>query len=275
MTQPTSQAQLTPSQLNASESEQWKQIIRQALTDTRVAIPAFLTADMNVENQTVGVQIAIRERTRTPDGPEWTTLVPVLLVPVIIPRGGGYGITLPLKKGDEGLLIFCDCCFDFWWQNGGIQNQIGMHRHEFWDCGFLPGMYSQPHKLTDYSDDSLQIRADDGTTIIDVSSSDGVTITASDVTVNATDETLITSPKVEVDASTSTLVVSPQVTVTASTAFDVTSPTINLGDGGTTLPLVNGSFFDWFVTTYMPSVQYVSTAPTPPTGVKTTIVKGQ
>lgn len=160
---------LSPTQINYSQVAQWLQLMRQFGFDLRVSIPAILTDDMDPDEQTVSVQIAIQERVRTPTGPEWTTLTPVLHVPIIIPRGGGTSITLPLKEGDEGMLIFCDCCFDLWWNRGGVQNQIGDHRHEFWDCGFLPGMYSQPNALANYSTDSLQVRMDDGSAIVDVS----------------------------------------------------------------------------------------------------------
>lgn len=160
---------LTPAQLNATQVAQFKQYVRQELADTRVAIPGFLTQDMDPAKQTVRVQIAIREQAATPQGKQWLALNPILNVPIVIPRGGGFSITLPLKQGNEGLLVFCDCCFDFWWQNGGINNQVGNHRHEYWDCGFIPGMYSQPHVLQNYSTDSMQLRADDGSAVVDVS----------------------------------------------------------------------------------------------------------
>jgi hypothetical protein len=191
---PTQPTPLTPTQLNRSESAQWRQIVRQHGIDLRVMIPAFVTEDLGTQSpQTVTVQIAIQEQVRTPDGPAWYDLPPIINVPIVIPRGGGFSITLPIKKGDEGMLVFCDTCFDFWWKNGqanaprannlnqyqspsGSQISIGNHRHEFWDCGFIPGMYSQPNVLQNYSTDSLQVRSDDGATIIDVSES-GVSIT--------------------------------------------------------------------------------------------------
>src|ERR1700733_5561995 len=110
--------QLTPSQVNRAQSEQWRQIVRQSLNDVRCATPAFLTEDMNADTQTVTIQIAIQEQVRTNAGPQWWDVPPIIMVPVVLPRGGGYSITLPLKKGDEGLLVFCDTCFDFWWVNG-------------------------------------------------------------------------------------------------------------------------------------------------------------
>ena len=109
---------LTPSQVIAADSEQWRQAIRQALADTRCATPAFLTEDLDPTTQTVTVQISIQERVRTPTGPQWWDTPPIIKVPIIVPRGGGYAVTLPLKKGDEGLLVFCDTCFDLWWHNG-------------------------------------------------------------------------------------------------------------------------------------------------------------
>jgi hypothetical protein len=175
--------QLSTSQVNRSQSEQWKQIIRQQLADTRCASPAFLTEDMDPVTQTVTVQIAIQEQVKTNAGPVWMDIPPIIMVPIIVPRGGGWSLTLPLSKGDNGMLIFCDTCFDFWWTNGqtnsdsGTQKQNEIRRHALHDCGFLPGMWSQQDVLDDYSTDSMQLRSDDGSTVIDVAGS-GVTITS-------------------------------------------------------------------------------------------------
>ena len=202
---------LTPSQLNYAESSQWKQIVRQALDDTRCASPGFLVEDMDAVHQTVTVQIAIQERVRPQSGAaQWWDIPPIVNVPVVLPRGGGFSFTLPLKKGDKGLLIFCDACFDLWWQNGtggapkaynaaspsGSQKQLEVRRHYVHDCGFLPGMGTQKDLLDDYSTDSLQIRSDDGSVVIDMkepnqdSTLGQVTITAHNVTVNATQATV-------------------------------------------------------------------------------------
>ena len=188
---------LTPSQVNQAQSEQWRQAIRQALADTRCASPAFVVEDLDPVTQTVTVQIAIQERVRTATGPQWWDIPPIVHVPVLTPRGGGYAATFPLKKGDEGILIFCDTCFDNWWVNGqtnspvaantgkasGSQKQNEIRRHYVHDCGFLPCSTSQKNLLSDYSTSSLQIRTDDGTVIIDLSGT-GVAITAPIVSVS-------------------------------------------------------------------------------------------
>ena len=183
---------LSPSQLVNSQIAQWKQAIRQALTEARVAIPGILTSDIDPTAQTVSVQIAIQEQVKTQQGAKWMTIAPVDNVPVVLPRGGGWSFTLPLKKGDEGLLVFCDTCFDFWWQNGGVQNTIGNHRHEHWDCGFVPGMWSQPNRLSSYSTTSAQLRSDDGTVVVDLAAA-AVSITAPKLVVSTTGDLDLTA----------------------------------------------------------------------------------
>lgn len=166
--QPT---QLTPEQVNYAESAQWRQIIQQELDELRCASPAYLVEDIDPTTQTCTVQIAIQERTRTLLGPKWVSIVPIIKVPVVMPRGGGYAVTLPLKKGDEGLLVFCDTCFDLWWTRGAVagpQQQLEVHRHDVHDCGFQPGMWSQPNVLSNYSTSSIQVRTDAGDTVIDL-----------------------------------------------------------------------------------------------------------
>ncbi len=237
---------LSPSQVNRADTAQWRQLLKQAAVDTRCATPAFLVEDLGAD-QTVSVQVAIQERARLSTGVEWLDIPVIRMVPVILPRGGGYSVTLPLKKGDEGLLIFCDTCFDFWWANGqqnsppptyppgapvsGSQRQNEVRRHHLHDCGFWPGMWSQPNLLTAYSTSSLQIRRDDATVLVDVSGS-GVAITG------------------------------PAVTAQAS--------------GGTPQALMNDTFYQWYVTNIQPFLVSKGYAgPGVPTGSETTVLKGQ
>jgi hypothetical protein len=164
---------------------------------------------------------------------------PIIKVPIILPRGGGYGLTLPLKKGDEGLLIFCDTCFDLWWKNGqtnapkasnadspsGTQKQLEVRRHYLHDCGFCPGMWSQPNVLSNYSTTSMQLRSDDGTTIVDIAKT-GVTVTSPKAVVHATGN-------VEVTAAEATVTTTGDVDVTASGNVNVAGSRVVLGPATT------------------------------------------
>ena len=75
--------------------------------------------------------------------------------------GGDYSITMPIKKGDECLIVFGDSCIDSWWQNGDVQNPIDSRRHDLSDGFALVGFKSQKNKLENYSDDSFQIQQND------------------------------------------------------------------------------------------------------------------
>lgn len=169
--------QLTPAQLNYAETAQWKDILRQAITDLRVSIPAIVT-DFDPVKQVVGVEIAIREVVRTPSGPVDTAIAPIYNVPVCFPSAGGFSLTLPIQSGDEGLLVFCDMCIDLWWARGGIQNQLERRRHDLSDCGFYPGGRSQPRALPSYSANSAQLRSDDGSTYVEIAAGQIVNIVA-------------------------------------------------------------------------------------------------
>jgi len=63
----------------------------------------------------------------------------------------------------------------------------------------------------------------------------------------------------------------------SSSGITIQSPfkVIVKSSSGTALPLVNDNFYQWFVSTFMPAVQYVSVAPPPPLNPETTILKGQ
>lgn len=167
--------QLTPAQLNAAESAQWQEILRQALTDLRVAAPAIVQSFDPVK-QVVAVQMAIKELVRTPNGPQPTAISPIYNVPIILPRAGGLALTLPITAGDEGMLVFCDACIDLWWARGGVQEQFERRRHDLSDCGFYPGMWNQKRVLSNYSTTSAQLRTDSGGAYIEITAAGAVNI---------------------------------------------------------------------------------------------------
>jgi hypothetical protein len=246
---------LTAAQVNRTQSAQFSQVVSQALAQARVAIPAFLTADMDMATQTVTVQIALQELTRTTNGPAWVDVEQIVYVPVGIQRGGGFSSTLPLKKGDEGFLIFFDACVDFWWANGqnnsppptfpqgspvsGSQVQNEIRRHYVHDCVFMPCIWSQPDLLPSYSSNSAQLRADDGSAVVDVAEN--------------------------------------VVTVSGTTQVNVKAPLVNVNSaGGTPQFLTTAAFETWFVANVLPFLAGLGYAgPPPPTNSVTTVLKGQ
>ena len=164
--------------------------LRQTAINLRVAMPGIIQS-FNATEQTVTVQCAIREKVNIDGNLSWQDIPLLLDVPIIFPRAGNYILTMPIKTGDECLVVFGDSCMDAWWQSGGIQNQIDCRRHDLSDGYAIVGLYSQPRKLSNYSTSTAQLRNITGDAYVELSGSDinivggNVTVTASNFNVTA------------------------------------------------------------------------------------------
>lgn len=144
------------------------------------AIPGIVES-VDYQEQTVTVQPTIREKVNLEGEYQWVELPKLIHVPFFIYSGGGYTITMPIKPGDECLVVFADMCIDAWWQSGGIQNQIDRRRHDLSDGFAICGFKSQPNTVPGYSGSSVQIKSG-GHTIFDITASK--VIINADVTIN-------------------------------------------------------------------------------------------
>lgn len=159
--------------------------------DLRVASPGIIQSFDQIE-QTVTVQLVLRENVSNSEyEKQWKEIPQLLDVPIVIPRAGGYCITMPIQKGDECLVIFGDMCIDAWWQHGGIQNQMdkSMRRHDLSDGFAILGPWSQPKVIKNYSTDSCQIRNEEGTACIELKGND-INMKAGNVKIDASQITL-------------------------------------------------------------------------------------
>jgi hypothetical protein len=145
------------------EQEEQRLAMENHTNKIRVAIPGIIQ-NFNPETQTATVQPAIQEQING----ESVSLPLLPDVPVQFPRAGGFCMTFPVKQGDECLVVFNDMCIDSWWQSGGVQTQLELRRHDLSDAVAILGITSVPNAVKDYSIDSMQIRSDDGVTIIDL-----------------------------------------------------------------------------------------------------------
>ena len=156
--------------LPGNDHELYQQIMDETSTRIRVAEPGIIQS-FDGKN-TVTVQLSIRERVQQPDLTyQWTDIPLLVDVPICIPSAGGFSLTLPIQQGDECLVVFADMCIDAWWENGGVQNQLEKRRHDLSDGFAIIGIKSQPRKLANYSTNSAQLRTDDGSVFVDVSTS--------------------------------------------------------------------------------------------------------
>ena len=231
-TTPQNSSWLTVPQRLRQPEFSFLELLFQFSRDLRVAVPGIVQS-FNATAQTVTVQIAIREMINviTPDGQGGAAPVPTPTqiqilsdVPICMPRGGGFEVTLPVAVGDECLVIFSDSCMSAWWANGGVQNPEVSRRHNLSDGFAILGPWSQKRKLSAYSTTGLQVRSDDGNTLINVQAGQiNSTVDGGTTTSKMTAGSIISSP----DGGTT------EITLTPGTA-EVTATAITL-NGNTTV----------------------------------------
>ena len=155
------------------ESDKFRSLTEKIASELRVAAPGIIQS-YNAGTNTATVQLAIREKVNQMDGTTQDTDLPLLLdCPVMMPRGGGFALTFPVAAGDECLVVFADACIDSWWQSGGVQNQAEKRRHDLSDGIVIPGLWSQPNRLT--IGEGIRLTATAGGASVSVTAS-GVTL---------------------------------------------------------------------------------------------------
>lgn len=165
------------SQKSASDAAQ-----DDAFANLRVAYPAIVKK-FDSKKQTVNVQIAVMEKVKSKDefGNAVTVdkEIPELQdVPVCFPHAGGYSLLMPIREGDECLVVFCDRCFDGWWQNGDVQPQAETRSHDLSDGIAIMGVWSQPKKVKSWPSHGARLMKDGGGCYVEVGS--GVVTIAGD-----------------------------------------------------------------------------------------------
>lgn len=149
------------------DPEEMLRAAQQAMqADLWTAIPGRIVA---FQGNTVSVQPTIRRRVRGPDGTFTPRDLPVLQdVPVQFPGGGGGTLTFPVAVGDECLVVFSSRGIDHWWQNSGVQEPATPRMHDLSDGFALLGFRSKPRALSGVSTSTVQLRADDGGTLVEL-----------------------------------------------------------------------------------------------------------
>lgn len=182
----------------ADGEEQQKMAMESILANTRVAVPGIVVS-FNTQNQTAVIQPAIKESIKG----ESVQLPQLLDVPVQFPHAGGYCLTLPVKAGDECLVIFADMCIDGWWQSGGVQSQTEKRRHDLSDAIAIMGITSVPESVSGYSGNTLQVRNESGEAYLEISDNT-ITIKADNLIVDVKNSIKATTPITSFDGDIST-----------------------------------------------------------------------
>lgn len=136
-------------------------------SDIRVSLPAKVIS-FDAEKQTISCIPTVRELVNINGQVKYMDLPVLEDVPIQMPRAGGWIITLPIKPGDECMVIFQDLCIDGWWFRGGIQNWNDLRRHDFSDAIAIFSPWSQPNVISNYLMDGIELRSVDGSTKITI-----------------------------------------------------------------------------------------------------------
>ena len=175
--------------MDASFASLIKEGVKTGMLNARVSYPAIVESFDNKE-QTVKAFIAIKQIINGEN-----VALPILVdVPVVIQTVNGFHMTLPIKKGDEIVVIFSDRCFDTWFEKGGVQHQSEHRVHHISDGMAIVGINSKPNVIKDYDPDNLVIRNTANNQKmtfkvngdIDVQTTANVNIKCKDMTINTT-----------------------------------------------------------------------------------------
>jgi len=131
-TEVTKQDDVTP-----SFNEGLSRALKGAQQETRVAMPAtIVTYDYKTQKATV--QPSLQRKYN--DG-KVLSMPQLYNVPVAHPRAGKAFVHIPLKKGDNVMLVFMDRSIDKWKGAGGEVEPSDARTHHLSDAVAYPGLY--------------------------------------------------------------------------------------------------------------------------------------
>jgi hypothetical protein len=87
---------------------------------------------------------------------------PIICVPVQFWGASGGTLECRVGAGTEGVLYFSQECIDSWVDQGGVAVKSENRRFSINDCYFIPGIRSIPGAITNFANDGIRLRSNDG-----------------------------------------------------------------------------------------------------------------
>jgi len=194
------------------------------------ALPGIITK-VDLEKLTCEVQPAIQAIEKQTDGTNKNVTLPVLVdVPIVFPHGGKYVHTDPVATDDECLVVFSCRCIDNWWQDGGVQPQFEMRKHDLSDAIAIIGPWSQKTAIKNVSTTNSQWRNTDGDIYQEIDNE------------NQKVRVIVKGITVDIDAAASTIEVTgpDHIKITANQDADITVPNATVNSTGQITVNCNG-----------------------------------
>lgn len=195
-----------------------KQGIDSRLKDLHTSMPGIIETFDPVK-QLATIQPAIKRIFKTNDGDTeilTPSALPILInVPVQFPRGGGFSLTFPVKKGDECLLVFCERSIDNWHQFGGIKSPGARRFHSLSDATAFVGLSSLANKIPNYDNTNAQLKKDDNSVFITLNNDGSLDIhTDDDIRIDSSGDIVGTCENIDITANTKATVTAPNIDLT-------------------------------------------------------------
>lgn len=135
----------------------WQEIISEAiesrLLELHTAIPGKVISYDKATQTAEVVPVVQRAEPREDGGNTLTPLPSIPNVPVGWQRGGGGGLTMPLKPGDHVLLVFNEAAIGHWRASGELAPPGDLRRHSLGYPYALPCGGPESQALTDAAGD--------------------------------------------------------------------------------------------------------------------------
>lgn len=147
------------SRIQAEYSKMLRGIFGEYLKDNmRTSVPGHVLSFDPVK-QTAEVQIGLMLEDR--QGAQQARR-PIIHVPVQFWGAAGGTLECRVANGTEGVLFFSQECIDSWVDQGGVAVKSEPRRFSINDAYFIPGIRSTPGAITDFSNDGIRLRSNDG-----------------------------------------------------------------------------------------------------------------
>lgn len=91
-------------------------------------------------------------------------------VPVVMPRGGGFAFTFPIRAGDGVQVMFQSRDMETYYEQGTAAPAATLRMHDLSDAVAVPGLEPAPRALGSFNPSSIEIRSEDGQTKIEITS---------------------------------------------------------------------------------------------------------
>lgn len=126
----------------------FQQLKTETFKDLRVCLPGTISG-VDAATGTVSVNPGVMQNIAQQGFPKGMDFkYPTLtMCPVFTLQGGGVGAVMPVKIGDECLIVFSDRCIEAWYRTGQANPLPSLRMHDIADGFVLVGLNSAQNKL--------------------------------------------------------------------------------------------------------------------------------